>query len=75
MHGRVVDVDRGGTDAGTKVCMWKQKEEENENQLFWEDKYGNIRSKLNDMVLDTTGEIIIWVFVPGPVAEVETAIK
>ncbi len=56
MHGRVVDVDRGARDAGTKVCMWKRRDEDNENQLFWEDKYGNIRSKLNDMVLDTTGE-------------------
>ncbi len=59
MHGKVVDVEKGSRNAGAKVCMWKKREQDNDNQIFWEDKYGNIRSKLNNMVLDTTGKSLL----------------
>ena len=55
MHGRVMDVKEGSMDPGTKVLMWKRKDSDNDNQLFWEDKYGYIHSKLNGFVFDSAG--------------------
>ena len=40
--------------------MYERDEEEvKDNQLWWEDKYGNIRSKLNDYVMDDSRMYIL----------------
>jgi len=52
MNGKVMDVEEASTDAGTKVIMYDQNSDAPDNQLFYEDKYGMIHSKLNDFVLD-----------------------
>lgn len=45
-------------DPGTKVLMWKKKDNDNDNQLFYEDKYGYIHSKLNGFVFDSAGKMV-----------------
>jgi len=52
MHGKVMDVEGGSTNPGTKVIMYDQNSDAPDNQLFYEDKYGAIHSKLNDFALD-----------------------
>ena len=43
-----------------KVVVYERDEEEvKDNQLWWEDKYGNIRSKLNDYVMDDSRMYIL----------------
>jgi len=58
MNGKVLDIEGENKKRGAKVVMWPQKDKSNaDNQLWFEDRYGNIRSKLNDqLVLDSTGE-------------------
>jgi len=54
MNGKVMDIEGGKTQCGAKVIMWDQSGAD--NQLWFEDRYGNIRSKLNDqLVLDGCG--------------------
>jgi hypothetical protein len=55
MHGKVIDVSKGCRDAGTKIVMWNKKDpEDNDNQIWYEDKYGYIHSKLNGFVFDSS---------------------
>jgi len=58
MHGKVMDVEGARTDPGTKVVMYDQHESPQDNQLFYEDKYGSIHTKLNDFALDFDDEKI-----------------
>jgi hypothetical protein len=55
MNGKVIDVDKGKMDPGTKLCMWNRKDMDNDNQLWYEDKYGYIHAKINGYVFDNSG--------------------
>lgn len=52
--GKVLDVRDGNADPGEKVILWDMHDDVQDNQLFYEDKYGFIHSKLNDFVFDTS---------------------
>jgi len=57
MHGKVLDIEAGSSQSGAKVIMFNQNDPKSDNQLWFEDRYGNIRSKLNDhLILDAGGE-------------------
>jgi len=49
MHGRVLDIAGGKKDAGVKVVMYDKHTPAADNQLWYTDQYGYIRSALNDM--------------------------
>ena len=55
MNGKVMDVEGADTEAGTKVIMYDKNDSAPDNQLWYEDKYGVIHSKLNDFALDFEG--------------------
>lgn len=56
LNGKVLDVERGSKSPGTKVIMYQQKGGHPDNQLWFQDRFGNIRSKLDDdLVLDAQG--------------------
>jgi len=49
MHDKVLDVKRNDPSEGVKAVMWERNDDEyQENQLWYEDRYGNILSCLND---------------------------
>ena len=54
MHGKVMDIKKQKTEPGTKAVMWEKQEEPVDNQLWYENKYGVIASKLTDFVLDSS---------------------
>jgi len=54
MDGKVLDVRDADMNPGAKVICWGRHDSEQDNQLWYEDKYGNIRSKMNDFVIDNT---------------------
>jgi len=57
MSSKVLDVKGNGMDPGTEVVMWTKKDENNDNQLWYEDHVtGTIRSKMNDMCLELLDE-------------------
>lgn len=58
MHGKVLDVYAACCDDGARVCIWEKKEVPEDNQLWYEDKHGYLRSKLSHMVLDAAGDEI-----------------
>jgi len=59
MNGKVLDIEGASSQSGAKVLMYDQKDPSGaDNQLWFEDRYGNIRSKLNPrLVLDASGKI------------------
>jgi len=65
MNGKVVDIEGADKHCGAKVLMFDQKDPENaDNQLWFEDRYGNIRSKLNDhLILDASGKLSAFIFI------------
>lgn len=56
LNGMCLDVDDADPTEGTRVAMWPKYDEPRDNQLWYEDRYGYLRSKLNDMVIDTKGQ-------------------
>jgi hypothetical protein len=55
LNGKVLDIERGSKSPGTRVIMYQQKGGHPDNQLWFEDRFGNIRSKLDDdLVLDAS---------------------
>ena len=54
-----MDIEGGNRHSGAKVVMYDQKDRSSaDNQLWFEDRYGNIRSKLNEcLVFDASGKI------------------
>ena len=48
---KVLDVAGGNTKPGASIIMYKSKENRCNNQLWYEDQQGFIRSKLNDYLL------------------------
>jgi hypothetical protein len=57
LNGKVLDIEGASTSPGAKVVMYQQKDRSSaDNQLWFEDSNGNIRSKLNEkLVLDASG--------------------
>ena len=56
MHGKVMDIAGNNPEEDASVQMYHQKDSADDNQLWYEDRYGYVRSKLSDMVLDASGE-------------------
>lgn len=52
MHGKVLDVEGCDTSSGTRAVMYEKQDPMQDNQLWWEDRYGVIHSCLNDMAID-----------------------
>lgn len=50
---RCLDVKGGKPDPEARVIVYEVNDDNPENQLWWEDAYGLIRSKLTGMVLDS----------------------
>lgn len=48
LNGKVLDIEGGSKDKGARVIMFQQKGHDSSNQLWFEDCYGNIRSKHNE---------------------------
>lgn len=57
MNGKVLDVSGAKSSAGAKVILYPRKDKPSDNQLWYEDDQGNIRSKLSEkLVLDASGD-------------------
>lgn len=56
MNNKVVDIRGGDPNPGGKAIMYDQQDGYQDNQLWYEDKYGVVRSKLNDFALDSSGK-------------------
>ena len=54
MNNKVMVVKKADPKPSTHVIMWERHPDPAPNQLWWEDEFGNLHSKLNDMVLDTS---------------------
>jgi len=53
MHGKVADIRGADPTPGGKVISYEQVDGMADNQLWYEDRYGVIRSKLNDFAMDS----------------------
>ena len=56
MNGKVVDVDQGNAQPGASLIMWPMHRPPRDNQLFYFDSFGAIRSKMNDFAFDSSGK-------------------
>jgi len=57
MHGKVLDVEGGSTSPGARVIVWPKNTCGNrQNQLWYFDENGLIRSALNDFALTAEGQ-------------------
>jgi hypothetical protein len=57
LDGKVFDVQGSFTASGTRVVSYMKTSPQHDNQLWFEDIKGNLRSKLNEnVVLDATGK-------------------
>ncbi len=56
---KVMDVEDAETKVGSKVIVHDRNDEQTDNQLWYEDKEGYIRSKLNDFLLTEEGKTIL----------------
>lgn len=54
VDGKVLDVRDADQNPGAKSITWGRHDSQQDNQLWYEDKYGNIRSKMNDFIIDNT---------------------
>lgn len=52
MNGKVLDVKNNDPNPGAKVIMYDRKAELENNQLWYEDENGVLRSKLNGFVME-----------------------
>ena len=57
LNGLSLDIYKADPTEGTKVITWTKFEPPEDWQTWYEDRYGYIRSKLNNMVLDASGEL------------------
>ena len=58
MNGKVLDIQGGDSGDGANVITYDQKDDQSDNQLWYQDRYGFIRSKLNDFAFDNSGMIV-----------------
>jgi hypothetical protein len=57
---KVLDILGEKSTPGSRVILWNQKLKSADSQLWFEDKYGNVRSKLNvKLVLDGFGNCVV----------------
>ena len=56
MHGKVIDVADENRQPGASLAMWPMHDPPRDNQLFYFDSVGTIRSKLNGYAFDSTGQ-------------------
>ena len=54
---KVMDVKGDDEDEGGRVILYKQKDGDNDNQIFYEDKHGYIHNLLTDLCFDTYGTL------------------
>ena len=54
---RVLDIEGGDSSEGTNVITYGKNDDQPDNQLWYEDGNGCIRSKLNDFCIDSRGEL------------------
>merc|ERR1711976_368189 len=59
MNDRVVDIKGEEDAAGVKVMTYEQNDSMTDNQLWYEDRYGCIRSKMGDWAIDTHGDYAV----------------
>merc|ERR1711976_512064 len=52
MNDKVLDIKANDDSPGTEVIMWERKEGLSDNQLWYEDRYGCLRSKMSDLAID-----------------------
>lgn len=65
MHGKVLDIDGGNRSPGARVIIWPRKPHREDNQLWYTDEYGIIRSMLNDFAMDaTSGKMLMQPYDP-----------
>lgn len=63
LSGMVVDIARSDMSPGAKMHMWPKVPEPLDNQLWYEDKEGRIRTKLSEFLLDNSkGAKVIAVY-------------
>lgn len=56
MHGKVVDIKGENAKPGAEVIMYEKKSSQDvDNQQWYEDQAGVIRSKLNHFAIDASG--------------------
>ena len=58
MNNKVLDIKDCDESPGAEVIMWEQSEAD--NQLWYEDRHGNIYSKLNGLTLECSKFITIY---------------
>jgi len=57
MHQKVLDIEGGSSSPGARVIVWPKKVSgDRQNQLWYFDENGIIRSALNDFALTAEGE-------------------
>jgi len=64
---KVLDVSGGSSSPGAKVILYQKKGGASDNQLWYEDCFGNVRSKINEkLCLDgRSGKIVTGMFEEG----------
>jgi len=71
MHQKVLDIEGGSSSAGAKVIIWPKKTGgDRQNQLWYFDESGIIRSALNDFALTAEGQPCYRVIGVIPLASV-----
>lgn len=56
MHGKVLDIAEEKIEAGGKIIMWDKHNPKRENQLWYLDGQGLIRSSFNDLTISNEGK-------------------
>nr|UCK81498.1 ricin lectin domain-containing protein 7 [Arenicola marina] len=56
---KVMDVKKNDSRPGAQVVLWQDKGDMADNQLWYEDQDGIIRSKLNGFTFDTSGKHVV----------------
>ncbi len=52
LHGKVMDINKGKEKEGGGIIVYKQNDHPSDNQLWYEDRRGIIRSKLKNFCLE-----------------------
>lgn len=68
MNDRVLDVKGAENEPGVKVITYSRNDSEDDNQLWYEDRFGCIRSKMGDWAIDTNGQSFAAVYAVWPVS-------
>lgn len=55
LNGKVLDIAGNESQPGAAIIMYEKQDGAQDNQLWYEDERGNIRSKLNQLCMDASG--------------------